>query len=515
MAVVSGGTVIFLLCLLGLAGCVPYQARQLNAAGDHAMAERRYEQAISSYSQSLGMAPGQEDIRNRLASAKVLLRQIYVDRIYDLVDAGVKAATTGGFVKAWELSARLPDVDVPPARVASIRQDLNRKFSRAEPHLRKSSEHHRYLLDLTRMQALVPDRAVGLALAQISDLLRARHIKLRDKAQKKRRRGLALLHAAAAATFSARDTGLWSDVRKRRSALLARLAIDLQLEASAVRGSAGRYVGGLRRRLPAIFRVQPKAALALTLDVRAPATDQRETRSRHSADCKVGTRREENPVCPSLKRRVDQGARDLTSSRRALEAAAERCAREERASSCNSYISDAQRRLRREQDDYRRLESEASACPRYLDKPVFKTFFYERRTLYRQATASATLSLTRSASPVTSRAVQGVAAASDAYGGGLACAQIAPDPLRIPSLPSLAATAEERLLDGCTGELRSLQRDKATAQLAGRDREADRLDALVRARLVDPSYAAPTAQLSRHLQANWGSDFKLADSILN
>lgn len=69
-------------------------------------------------------------------------------------------------------------------------------------------------------------------------------------------------------------------------------------------------------------------------------------------------------------------------------------------------------------------------------------------------------------------------------------------------------------MDGCAGELRRLQRDKATAQLAGSDKEAARLDSLVRARLVDPTYKTPKAQLSRHLKANWGSDFGLTESIL-
>ena len=505
---------LLLLCQLGSSGCLPHEARQLNTSGDRAMSDRRYEQAISAYSRSLAMAPGQEEIVHRLASAKVLLRQIYVDRIYDLVDARVGATTSAGFVKAWELSARLPDVDVTAARVASIRQDLNKRFIKAEPLLRKATEHHRYHLDLTRMQALVADRAVAAALVQVSNLLRAHHVKSRDRANKARRKGLALLHCAAAATFSQRDTGLWNETRGRREALLARLAIPLQLAVTVARGSANRYLGGLRRRLPSIFSVQPRGKLVLLLEVRDPASEQTESRSRHNADCKVGTRREENPACPSLKRRVEQGARDLQSSRGALDAAAERCAREQNASSCNSYISDAQRRLQREKDDYRRLESEASACPRTVERPVFKTFFYERRTVQRHAMASATLSLTRGGEAITSRAVQGAASASDSHGGGLACAGVASDPLRIPSLSSLLATAEERLLDGCTSELRRLQREKATAQLAGSDEEAARLDSLVRARLVDPTYKEPAALLARHLKANWGSDFGLTDLIL-
>ena len=505
---------IVLSLLSGMAGCLPYDARQLNAVGDRAMAERRYEHAISSYSQSLGLAPGQPEVRHRLASAKVMLRQIYVDRIYDLVDARAGAETVAGFVKAWELSARLPQVDVAAARVASIRQDLEQRFARAEPRLRKSTERHRYYTALNRMMSLVSDDVVGKTRGEVSELLRRWHLKARDRATRKRRRGLALLHGVAAATFSARDTGLWSDARRRRATLLDQLAIPIRLEATAARGQSSRYLGGLRRRLPSIFTVKPGAALGLSLAAREPALEQRESRDRLNAQCKVGVRREPNPACPSLKRRVDQAARDLEASRRALSAAAERCSGESQASSCTSHIRDAERNLRREQDDYRRLESEASRCQSTVEVPVHKIFFYERRTLMRQATVSGALSLSRGSEVLSSRAVQGSASASDQYGGGLSCAGIPPDPLSIPGMPSLLSTASERMLDGCTGELRRMQREKAEAQLGGKDREADRLDALVRARLVDPSYAAPAQQLKRHLAANWGSDFNLVEAIL-
>jgi len=364
------------------------------------------------------------------------------------------------------------------------------------------------------MITLVPGEVVGKALGEVSELLRRWHLKARDRAAKKRRRGLALLHGVAAATFSARDTGLWSDARSRRAALLARLAIPIRVEATAARGRPSRFMGGLRRRLPSIFIVRPGADLALSLAVRQPALEQRESRDRLNAQCTVGTRQEPNPLCPSLKRRVEQAARDRDATRRALDAVSQRCAREQQASSCNSYIRDAQSRLRREKDDYKRVESEASRCRRTIDVPVQKIFFYERRLLMRQATVSGTLSLSRGGVALSSRAVHGSASARDKYGGGLSCAGIPPDPLQLPGLPALLATANERMLNGCTGELRRMQREKAEAQLGGKDREADRLDALVRARLVDPGWKAPAKQLKRHLAANWGSDFKLVDGIL-
>ncbi len=492
--------------------CLPYEARRLNTAGDKAMAERRYEQAISSYSRSLSIAPDQEKVRNRLSSAKVLLRQIYVDRIYDLVDSRAGKAPTKEFVNAWELSSRLAQVDVTAARVASIHQDLSRRFSKAEPRLRGATERHRYFMALNRMEALVRDRAVADAIIEVGDLLRASHLKARARADRRRKRGLALLHCAAAATFSTKDTGLWNEVRRRRKAILARLGISIQLNVKAARATSGRYLGGVRRRLPSIFKVKGKAPLTLSLEVRKPDLEQRETRSRLSADCKVGTRRVDNPECPSLKRRAEQERRDLESARKALDAASARCAQEAQASSCTSHISDAEGRLRRQRDDYRRVESQVSSCPRHIEKPVFKTFFYQRRTIGRRATVSAALTLNRRGTAINSRAVHGTAAASDTYGDGLGCARIPSDPLQLPSLASLQVAAEERMLNDSLKELWQLQREKSIAQLAGGDKEADRLDALVRARLVDPTYKRVTGQLQRHLASMWGADFKLTET---
>ncbi len=499
---------------LALGACLPYEARQLNAAGDRAMAERRYEQAISSYTRSLALAPGQEKVTLRLSSAKVLLRQIYVDRIYFLVDAKDRTPAKE-FVRAWELSARLPQVDVPAARVDSIRQDLSARFVKAEPTLRKGTEPHRYYLALNRMHGLVKDRAVARTIEQVGGELRALHIKARDRADRKRRRGLALLHCAAAATFSARDTGLWNEVRRRRETLYRQLAIPLRLAVTAARGGAGRWTGGLRRRLPSIFQVRSKADLVLALAVRQPDLDQRETRSRHSAQCQVGTRREENPECPSLKRRADSEKRDLETARRAVEAASARCSQEQQVSRCIGNIRDAERRLERQRDDYRRLESKVSSCPRYINKPVFKTFFYERRTLSRSATVSAALTLSRGGAELTSRALYGTSAGRDTYGGGLGCARIASDPMTLASLSSMLVTAEENLLNGALKELWKLQREKATAQLAGSDKEPARLDALTRARLVDPTYKQVQQLLTKHLTSMWGDTFGLVKTTFD
>ena len=143
---------------------------------------------------------------------------------------------------------------------------------------------------------------------------------------------------------------------------------------------------------------------------------------------------------------------------------------------------------------------------------MFKTFFYQRRTIGRRATVSAALTLNRRGTAINSRAVHGTAAASDTYGDGLGCARIPSDPLQLPSLASLQVAAEERMLNDSLKELWQLQREKSIAQLAGGDKEADRLDALVRARLVDPTYKRVTGQLQRHLASMWGADFKLTET---
>ena len=500
------------LLAAALTGCLPTRCKELNTAGDKAVAERKYEQAISYYTRSLTIEPDQEEVRLRLDSAKTLLRQIYVDKIYQIVDR--RGSPVQEFLAAWKMSATLPSLDVAKRRVASIRVDLSQRFVKTEPGLRKRTEGHVYYHHLTRMQALVADHAVAAALREVGAILRDQHLQARTKADKARMQGLALLHSTAAATFSPRDTGLWNDVFKRRRALLTSLSIKLTLRAQAARGGSAHLLGGLRRRLPPIFVPQPAAPLVLSLNARPVSTTQRQTDDRRSADCKVGTRRVPNPECPALHRQAESARSQFESARRAADAVSARCGQEANANTCSSNVSSAQRRMNDARRSYENLENKVGRCPATIDKPVFKTFFYMRHTLFRQASASAALTLTREGKVISSRGVQGSAGAQDTFGDGLGCANIASDPLQLPSLANLLVTAESRMLDASLTELHQLRRRKAKAQLAGGDSQDQRFDSLVRARLVDSTFALARTQLRRTMTGMWGTDFNLTDKIL-
>ena len=107
-----------LALLLALSGCLSSQAKRFNRLGDEALNKKNYERAISYYSQSLAIASDQEEIQVRLGTAKVLLRQIYTDKIYDLVDKG--GAPVGEFYEAYRMSSRLPGLKVKEVRIIMI-----------------------------------------------------------------------------------------------------------------------------------------------------------------------------------------------------------------------------------------------------------------------------------------------------------------------------------------------------------------------------------------------------------
>ena len=500
------------LLAAAICGCLPTRCKELNTAGDSAVAERKYEQAISYYTRSLAIEPDQEAIRLRLDSAKTLLRQIYVDKIYEIVDR--RGSPVREFLAAWKMSATLPSLNVSKRRVASIRVDLTRRLIKAEPRLRKKTEGHVYYHHLTRMQALVPNRVVVSALGEVGAVLRDQHIQAQKKADMAKMPGLALLHTAAAATFSPRDTGLWNEVLTRRRELLLSLSIKVALRAQAARGGTAHLLGGLRRRLPPIFIPEPTAPLVLSLDARPVSTTQRQTDDRRSADCKVGTRPVPNPQCPALQRRAANARAAFASAKEAADAVSARCGQEANVNTCSSNVDEAQKRMKNARNHYEGLEHKVGRCPATIDKPVFKTFFYMRHTLYRQAAASASLTLTRAGQVVSSRGVQGSAGAQDTFGDGLSCANISSDSLQIPSLASLRVTAESRMLDASLTELHQLRRRKARAQLAGGDSQDQRFDSLVRARLVDSTFGLARQQLFRSMAGNWGTDFALTDKIL-
>lgn len=499
------------LLAAALAGCLPGRCKELNTAGDKAVFDRKYEQAISYYSRSLAIEPDQDEVRLRLDSAKTLLRQIYVDKIYEIVDR--RGSPIDEFLAAWKMSATLPSLNVAKRRVASIRIDLSKRFAKAEARLRQKTEHHVYYHHMAQMQKLVPDRAVGGALREVGAILRDWHLKARAKADRAGMKGLALLHTTAAAAFSPRDTGLWDNAFKRRRALLAKLAIDVTLRVSA-RGSSAHLLGNLRRRLPGIFRQKPAAPLVLSLNAYPIATTQRQTNDRRSADCKVGTRSVRNPECPALRRRADAAKSALNSALRAADAVSARCGQEANVNTCSSSVDSAQRRAKEARRRHEDLEGKVGRCPATIEKPVFKTFFYMRHTMFRQAEAAAKLTLTQQSKVISSRGVHGAATAQDTFGDGLGCANIASDPLQITSMASLRVTAESRMLDSSLGELLQMRRRKAKAQLGGGDSKDQRFDSLVRARLVDPSFNLAKTQLHRTMTSMWGTDFDLANRII-
>jgi len=504
-----------LLCsfLLALAGCLPAQVKELNALGDKAVAQRKYEQAISYYTQSLALEPEQDKIRQRMGSTRVLLRQIYVDKIYDLVDSAGSPA--GEFLMAWRMSAALPSLGVEQARVVSIRMDLSRRFARSEPKLRSSTEGHSYYLHLWQMTALVQDAAVDKARAEVGGILQQEHGTAMDAADKARLPGLALLHATAAATFAPLDTGLWADVARRREALLKALALAVALRAQGTTAAESAHLlGGLRRRLPPIFAVVAEAPLQLQLKANRAVSTQREVRDQRSAQCQVGTERVLNPECDSLRSRAEAAKSNYETARRAVDAISARCASEAQASTCASNISSAESRASSAKREYDELEQKVGSCPRDVERPIYKVFFYLRHAMYRQVTASGTLTLSREGGVVTSRGVTGSVAAQDSYGDGLGCANIPADPLQIDELATLQVAAENRMLDASLRELLELRRRTAEKQLAGGEARDQRLDSLVRARLVDDSFALAREQLSRYLTSSWSADFRLPERIL-
>lgn len=500
------------LCILFISSCLPYQAKEFNRMGDDALSKKQYEQAVQFFSQSLEIEPDQPEVRSRLDNAQFWLRQIYVTRIYDTVDK--PKPTIDEFLSAWTMSAQLAGVAVKPERMAEIRKDLSERLLASESRLRESNEEHRYYYVLTQMMTLVSDKNVGNTIASVGNELKATHIKLRDESDKKGLKGLALLHAVSAAIFAPWDVSLNPEANKRRTMLLQSHAIALALEVNApAGGQEDVFLGGLHNRLPAVFAVQATAPLKLALKVERPETDQKEWENRHSAPCQVGSRQEKNPACETLTRQVESARARFEGDRRAYEAAANRCSSGTTAE-CTSYLSSAKGDLDRSQRDYEKVDYELGRCPRTIDIPVFKEFFYMRHTIARRAAISGHVVLTRSGQTIASRGVVGATEAQDEYGDGLACAKIQAEPLTIPSLASLQVQAEAQLLDQCFAELLQIRRAKAEAQLTDRKNEDEQIDGLVRARVIDASFTLAQTNLSAYLQKVWSADFDLPKRLV-
>ena len=129
-----------LMMIASLAGCIPARVKELNELGRKAVAARQYDQAVSYLSESLAIYPDQPKVVLQLESAKTMLKQIYVFKIYELVDGPKQPVET--YLQVWKISSELPKLNVAPARVASIRVDLNKKFGVEEPRLRSITEPH-------------------------------------------------------------------------------------------------------------------------------------------------------------------------------------------------------------------------------------------------------------------------------------------------------------------------------------------------------------------------------------
>lgn len=503
-----------LATLLVVASCIPARVKELNELGARAVAARRYDQAITYLSESLAIYPDQPKVALQLESAKTMLKQVYVFKIYDLVDGPAQPIET--YSNIWKISAELPKLNVAAARVASIRVDLNNHFTKVEGRLRSSTEPHLYYLHLAQMNRLVASPPVDRARGEVASVLEQQHLQAQKQADAARLEGLALLHTAAAATFAPGDTGLWAESRRRQEALRQRLGIRVALEAQAAPGGAGSgfMLGGIRRRLPRIFLVTDGAPLRLALRANRPETSQQQVSDRPSAQCQVGTRQERNPECDTLRNRAEMAKRSYEQRLAALETARNRCASATQPSSCSSYISSASSDVSSAQRHYEDLERQVGSCRPTIDVPVYKTFFYQRFTLSRSAGATGTVTVLHNGKVWRSRNVVGQAAATDTYGEGLSCARIPPDPLNIPELSALRVQAEERMLDNSLNELYQMRRELAQRQLAGGDSKQQRLDALVRARLVDESYQQVAQQLSQHLAGQWSADFDLPRRIV-
>ncbi len=500
-----------LICLL--AACIPARVKALNAEGQKAYYDRKYDRAIALFGESLAIYPRQPKVRQQLDNAKTMLKQIYVYKIYELVDGKNEPIET--YLRAWKMSAQLPELGVPKARVGSIRVDLDTRLRKSAPRLHKSTEGHKYYHHLNQMSALVPSSVVDKAQATIADQLEREHLEARKSAEAQKLDGLALLHTLAAATFAPGDTGLWADGAQRRRALLAKLAIDVSLETKSPAGGrhAAYLLGSLKRRLPRVFRVHPNASLTLALNLMRSMPREGRVRDRRNARCQVGVKHIPNPACPSLRRQAMAARHEVDTRVRGLESARQRCAGS-RLADCRRYVDDAERALSREKRRYKSIERQASRCPAFLKKPIYRTFFYDRFTVTRQVTAAGRVTLTKGGQPWRARGVSGVARAQDITGPGLSCARIPANPLKLPSFTALTLQAEARLVQRSLFELQQLRRDKAKAQLAGRDTERQRLDALVRARLVDETYRQAASLLSAQLKGQWTTDFGLTKRVV-
>ena len=495
------------LCVLA-GGCLPAEVKRLNALGDAATMQHRYDDAIVAYEASLKLRPGQSTVLGRLSSARVLLRQGYVWRIYGLVDRPEPAL--GELEDAWMMLSRLPSLRVEVARAAEIQRDLVGRFARIEAGLRGRTPPHRYFGALDRMQKARPDRAVGAARAEVGAGLEATHAGAIAAAERSGHAGLALLEASAAARFSPAPAVRWAEVARRQALLRRALAEPLTLVASGAR--AGTIEGALSSRLPEAFSRTGGAELVLELSTRTPQTSEQVTRDRASSQCQTGTRREPNPECPTLEARAEDAARDRDAARRAVEEAGQAC-KAGKDPGCAGKVAEAERALREQAAAADKLSHASGRCARTIEVPVYQTFFFEKRTVRRAAVATASLRLSERGRAVAGRELVQSAEASDLWSDGLSCAGIAPDPLELAPVSALAARAEQAIVEDALAELRARGRQRAEAlSRQGTTREA-RLDALVRARLVDGELASVRAALGS-ASAEWlGEAFGLEEAV--
>lgn len=500
--------------LIVFSSCVPSRVKELNALGEKAYSEQKYEQAIRFYQQSLQIRRNQPKIRLQLDNAKAMLKQIYVYKIYELVD-DKNSPKIDDYLQAWKLSAQLPKLNVPQKRVLTIRYDLDGHYKKHRSAIEAATEPHLLFHRLTQMHALVKSEPVRLSQMKIGNVLEKTHIEKATHAKNKNLIGTELLHTYAAAYFGS-NANLANRARTLRTRAIQKLAIDIKLSTSSHQGRAHAHflLGGVRRLLPEIFRFTPQASLEFLLATERYTFTENKVKNTLSARCKVGSRKIRNTAFPSALRSMQMAKRDYQIKQNGLMDARRNCMQATKAE-CHRLIDQAERQLRLAKNDYQRSEQRLRRTPKMKDESIYRRFTYERFTLSRKIVATGRVTISQKDQPQRAIPLALRKDAIDRYGEGLACANIAADPLSIQSPQVMRTLIEEKLLQQSVSELWRIARKHANSQLVEKTNKEEELDTLIRAYLIDPSYGDIREKLHNQLTQRWSFHFYLSKQIAN